>query len=67
MDSRYYAFMALDLARERSREASRHRLAALDRAGEPQVGRLRRVIARVAIAVARAADADAARTPVATQ
>jgi hypothetical protein len=53
----YYTFLALDLARERVAEADRRRLAAL--AYQPrsvEVGFVRRLVARVAVAVARAAD-----------
>lgn len=52
-----YTFLALDLARERAAEADRHRLAALARADRPRrVGVVRRVVARMAVAIARAAD-----------
>ena len=51
----HYMFLALDLARERVEEAERERLASL--AHRPaEVGRVRRFVARTAIAVARAAD-----------
>jgi len=53
----YYTFLALDLARERVAEADRRRLAA--RAHQPrslEVGLVRRLVARVAVSVARAAD-----------
>jgi hypothetical protein len=52
----YYTFIALDLARERAAEADRHRLAALAQPHAQQVGVVRRIVARVAVAVARAAD-----------
>jgi hypothetical protein len=52
----YYTLIALDLARERAAEADRHRLAALAHPGRGEVGVLRRTVARVAVAVARAAD-----------
>jgi hypothetical protein len=53
----YYTFIALDLARERVAEAQRYRLAALAHPADPnRVGLLRRSIARLAVAVARAAD-----------
>jgi hypothetical protein len=52
----YYTFIALDLARERAAEADRHRLAALAHRDADQVGVVRRIVARVAVAVARAAD-----------
>jgi hypothetical protein len=54
----HYAFIALDLARERRAEADAHRLAAL---GHPATVRslgVRRAIARVALAVARIADEE---------
>jgi hypothetical protein len=52
----YYLFLALDLARQRSAEADRARLAGLANAGRSDVGPLRRLVARTAIAIARAAD-----------
>jgi hypothetical protein len=53
----YYTFIALDLARQRTAEADRERLAAMAHPHDPdEVGRLRRSIARLAVAVARAAD-----------
>ncbi len=56
----YYALIALDLdldlARERAAEADRHRLAALAHPVPDRVGLVRRLIARAAVAVARAAD-----------
>ena len=61
-----YLFLALDLARERAAEASRERLAALAK-GPSRPGTIRRVIARIAITVARAADERVVvRTEVAT-
>ena len=62
-----YLFLALDLARERAAEANRERLAALAHEGPSRPGLIRRVIARIAIAVARAADERVVvRTSVAT-
>jgi hypothetical protein len=53
----YYTFIALDIARQRTAEADRERLAALAHSQDPDgVGLVRRSIARVAVAVARAAD-----------
>jgi hypothetical protein len=53
----YYTFIALEIARERAAEAQRYRLAALAHpADSNRVGFLRRSIARLAVAVARAAD-----------
>jgi hypothetical protein len=52
----HYFMLALDTARERTAEADRYRLVALSRRGAPQAGPARRLIARAAIAVARAAD-----------
>jgi hypothetical protein len=50
-----YLFLALDTARERTAEAERRRQAALTREpGTP--GPFRRLVARGAVAVARAAD-----------
>lgn len=57
--SNYYVFLALDLARQRAAEADERRLAALAEPGEPRAAGLRRAIARIALAVARAADAEA--------
>ena len=62
----YYAFIAVDLARERTAEANAERLAALAHPGESRPGLVRRAIARVALAVARAADDEVARSPLAT-
>ena len=62
--SNYYAVLALDIARERANEAKAMRLAALAEPGEPRVAGIRRAVARVAFAVARAADAEIGRTPV---
>jgi hypothetical protein len=64
--SNYYAFVALDLARERAAEADAQRLAASAHPGEPRTAGLRRLIARVALAVARAADDEVGRAPVPT-
>src|SRR4051794_36670613 len=55
----HYLFLALDLARERAAEADSQRLAALARLGAPRKGRVRRLVARAALAVARAADEQA--------
>lgn len=52
----YYTFIALELARERAAEADRERLAALAHPRATEVGVVRRIVARVAVAVARAAD-----------
>jgi hypothetical protein len=63
---RLYSMLALDLARQRSAEADRHRLAALARANVPKrVGLVRRVVARTAVAIARAADEYAVRSELA--
>jgi hypothetical protein len=51
-----YVFLALDIARERAAEADAERLARLSHPSEPLSDRVRRSIARVALAVARAAD-----------
>ena len=59
----HYVFLALDLARERAAEADAHRLAALRRPSDPVAGRIRRQVARAALAVARAADADLGSIP----
>jgi hypothetical protein len=57
MHNHYYAFMALELARQRAAEADQNRLAALARPPRSnQVGIVRRFIARAAVAIARAAD-----------
>lgn len=54
-----YVFLALDIARERAAEADAQRLASLAHPSEPATGRVRRLIAHVALAVARAADDEA--------
>ena len=54
----YYTFLALDLARQRAAEAEAARLARLGRPAPSRGTLLRRAIARVAIAIARAADGD---------
>lgn len=54
----HYTFLALDIARQRAAEADAVRLANLRRSGASQTPALRRAIARVALAVARAADRD---------
>jgi hypothetical protein len=51
-----YVFLALEVARERAAEADRQRLARLAHPSEPRGARVRRSIARIALAVARAAD-----------
>jgi len=52
----HYTFLALDLAAQRTAEADRYRLAAAARADRHEVSRFRRLVARAAVAVARAAD-----------
>jgi len=52
----HYLFLALDLARERTEEAERQRLASLAHPAPTTVSRFRRTVARAALAVARAAD-----------
>jgi hypothetical protein len=64
--SNYYAFLALDIARQRANEAREARLAALAKPGEQHAGAIRRSIARVALVVARLADAEATRSPLTT-
>ena len=54
----YYTYLALDLARERAEEARLQRLARTSRTGETRTPRIRRLIARFALAIARAADED---------
>ena len=54
----YYTFIALELARERAAEANAQRLASLTHRAEPRTAGIRRMIARVALAVARAADEE---------
>lgn len=56
----FYMLMALDVARERSAEASAARLAASARPVRYRPGRVRRTVARVAFAIGRAADRDGA-------
>jgi hypothetical protein len=62
----YYTFIALELARERAAEANAQRLAALSHPAEPRTPGFRRLIARIALAVARAADDEAGRAPLPT-
>ena len=64
--SNYYAFVALELARERTAEANAQRLAALAHEGESRPSMIRRAIARVALAIARAADDEVVRLPLTT-
>jgi hypothetical protein len=54
----YYTFLALDIARERAAEADAIRLARLGESEASRTSAIRRRIARVALAVARAADHD---------
>jgi len=56
MHNHYYSFMALNLARERVAEAERERLAYAGHRGPSLATRIRRAVARAAVAVARAAD-----------
>ena len=56
----YYTFLALDIARERTEEARAMHLAALAHR-EAQPSAIRRAIARVALAIARAADENVGR------
>jgi hypothetical protein len=62
----YYAFIALDLARERAAEADAQRLAALGRPESARTLGVRRAIARLALAIARAADDDLGRASLST-
>ncbi len=64
--SNYYAFIAMDLARQRAAEAEAQRLAAFANPGEPRTAGVRRVIARVAFAIARAADDEVGRVTLTT-
>ena len=51
-----YVFLALEVARERAADADAQRLARLAHPTEPLGTRVRRSVARIALAVARAAD-----------
>lgn len=51
-----YVYLALEIARERAAEADAQRLASLAHPSEPLTVRVRRSIARAALAVARVAD-----------
>jgi hypothetical protein len=62
----YYAFIALDIARERAAEADAQRLAALGRPESTRTLGIRRAIARLALAVARAADDDVRQASLST-
>ena len=64
MQFQLYAFLAYEMARERTAEANAHRLGALAERGEPRTPRIRRAIARIALAIARAADAEVGQAPV---
>jgi hypothetical protein len=66
MQSSYYVFLALDLANQRAAEANARRLASGWTTPEPRPSRIRRVVARLALAVARAADAEIVGAPLAT-
>jgi len=56
MNHQLYAFLALDLARERAEEADRYRLVALLNEGKPSVStRLRRSLAQCLAAISRIA------------
>ena len=65
MNTNHYLFFAIDTARQRAAEADRYRLAAKARATEAglaqHVNPVRRAVARLAVAVARAADEAALR------
>ena len=63
----YYTFVALDLARERAAEADAYRLAALARRRDPKIGLVRRLVAKAAFAVARAADDRVGRISLTTR
>jgi hypothetical protein len=52
----YYTFLALDIARQRAAEAEAARLASLGRPAPTRITVIRRAVARLALAVARAAD-----------
>ena len=54
----YYTFLALDIARQRAAEAEAARLASLGRPAPSRMTVLRRGVARIAVAIARAADRD---------
>ncbi|MEA2606607.1 MAG: hypothetical protein QOI00_1364 [Chloroflexota bacterium] len=62
----FFAILAIDLARERAAEADAYRFAALATAHAARPSRLRRGVARAALAVARAADGEAGRVPAAS-
>jgi hypothetical protein len=54
----YYTFLALDIANQRAAEANAERLASLTHKAPSNLTLIRRAIARVAVAIARAADED---------
>lgn len=66
MHGNYYTFLVLDLARQRAAEAEAERLAHLGHVPPPRAQRIRRLIARVALFVARAADDELAQALSAT-
>ena len=53
-----YTYLALDIANQRTAEANKARLAALAHPGPSRMTVIRRTIARLAVAIARAADED---------
>jgi hypothetical protein len=63
MASHYYTFLALELARDRAREADRRNRRLLDSDGlaEPTPGAARRALARAAASVSRGSAAVARR------
>jgi hypothetical protein len=67
MNAPFFALLALDLARERAAEANAQRLAHRSQALDLRPSRVRRVVARVALAVARAADSEIVNAPLATR
>lgn len=66
MQSTYYTFIALQLAQQRTDEANRQRMAALAHPGETRPNVVRRAVARVALAVAVAADERSSRRTLAS-
>lgn len=62
-----HVFLALEVARERAAEADAQRLARLAHPTEPVGVRVRRSVARIALAVARAADDEVRQVSLTTR
>jgi len=63
----YYTFIALDIAQRRAAEADAWRLASLAHPPASRTLGVRRLVARFALAIARAADEDLGRISLSTR